>query len=48
MGGGGEIWKVDECLLVLESTHLERAPKNNGGVPSSCGRFGDSSFSSCS
>jgi hypothetical protein len=21
--------------------HLERAPKNNGGAPSSCGRFGD-------
>ena len=21
--------------------HSERAPKNNGGVPSSCGRFGD-------
>ena len=21
--------------------HLERAPKNNGGEPSSCGRFGD-------
>ncbi len=21
--------------------HLERAPKNNGGRPSSCGRFGD-------
>ena len=33
--GGGEIWKVDECLLVLEST------QNNGGAPSSCGRFGD-------
>jgi hypothetical protein len=39
---------VDGCLLVLESTqimgarpHSERAPKNNGGTPSSCGRFGD-------
>jgi hypothetical protein len=21
--------------------HSERAPKNNGGAPSSCGRFGD-------
>ena len=45
---GGEVWKVDGCLLVLESTqimgarpHSERAPKNNGGAPSSCGRFGD-------
>ena len=25
---GGEVWKVDECLLVLEST------QNNGGAPS--------------
>jgi len=45
---GGEGWEVDGCLLVLESTqimgarpHSERAPKNNGGAPSSCGRFGD-------
>ena len=27
-GGRGEIWKVDGCLLVLEST------QNNGGAPS--------------
>ena len=35
MGGGGEVWKLDDCLLVVEST------QNNGGAPSSCGRFGD-------
>ena len=30
-GGRGEIWKVDGCLLVLEST------QNNGGAPSLMG-----------
>jgi hypothetical protein len=39
-GRRGEIWKVDGCLLVLEST------QNNGGAPSSCERFGDFLFCS--
>ena len=34
---------MDAALIIMGARpHLERAPQNNGGAPSSCGRFGDS------
>jgi hypothetical protein len=45
-GGGLERWK-SACWfwrapkIMGARPHSERAPKNNGGAPSSCGRFGD-------
>jgi hypothetical protein len=52
-GGGLERWKSAcwfwrapkimgaRPQIMGARLHSERAPKNNGGAPSSCGRFGD-------
>jgi hypothetical protein len=45
-GEGLERWK-SACwlwrapIIMGARPHAERAPKNNGGAPSFCGRFGD-------
>ena len=46
-GGGrfgkwmGACWLWRAPKIMGARPHLERAPKHNGGEPSSCGRFGD-------
>ena len=46
-GGGrfgkwmGACWFWRAPKIMGARPHSERAPKNNGGAPSSCGRFGD-------
>ncbi len=44
--GAGWFWRAPIIMgarpqIMGARPHSERAPKNNGGGPSSCGRFGD-------